>query len=172
MSSWIRQLNENDRLLFRQLERIFAEYPPSVTKAVTNPLSGMQRKAEFARFAPNVPQIVAELNREMKFFRLKAEEHQAKRLTQEMEADQGKAPLNPRHLAYWINRDPANMPDPLPVRTMWRKSGFRLLSEIAADCGVTQEQIDAMPNIKQSTGPPSSPLMTAADYDEAKKNWG
>lgn len=168
MSAWPRQPTDADIVFARSLEKIFAEYPPSVTKAVTDPMTGMQRNSDYERFPPTVPQIVRELNREMEIFRRKALQHQAKRLTDERQAEEGKAPLNPQKLAYWVNRDPATMPDPVPSRfgSQRRRPTFRPVSEIVAEWEEERQKA------KQSTGPPpQSSFMTSEDEDELRK-WG
>jgi len=137
MSSWPRPPNDSDAFMLRQLEAIFAEYPPSVTRAVTSPLTGMQRRAEYERFPPSVPQIVKELNREMEVFRRNAERAQAKRLRIEQEQIE-KPPLNLEKYPEFFG----------PKRD--QRKGFRTLDQIAKDCGVTQEQIDAIPNARRS----------------------
>lgn len=150
LSNWIQFPSENDRLFFRQLETIFAGYPPSVTAAVTSPLTGMQRDPKYQGKRPDTPQIVAELNREMRIFNENAARQQVKRITREQEERGERPPLDPIRLAYWFNKDPAAPVDPVPPLTAprRRREGFRPLSELMTEYGVTQEQINAIPSRK------------------------
>lgn len=124
------------------MEIIFSGYPPSVTASVTDPLTGMQRNPKYQGKRPDTPQIVAELNREMRIFNENAARAQTKRITREREARGERPPLSENALAY-LRRDRSATADAVTgIAPRQRKPGFRPLSELMAEYGVTQEQID------------------------------
>ena len=136
MAGWPRQPTDADTLFARSLERIFAEYPPSVTKAISDPLTGMQRSAAYEKFPPTIPQIVKELNREMEIFRRNAMKHQARRI----EAEQPeKPPLDLEKYPEFFGRKTALAPG---------ADSFHPLPRIPFACGDTAEQLRASPALE------------------------
>jgi len=143
LSGYRREDYNNSELFIRQLCQIFGEYPPSVIMAVTSPMTGIQRSKDFP---PVISEIVKALEREMALFQRNAMCERAKRLARE-----GDSPTQiDRGSRMTMTELRAKYPDLLGVDRSkpeeLRQSGFRSLSEIAKEAGVSAEQIAAIPN--------------------------
>lgn len=158
LSGYPRDDYTNSDLFIRQLEQIFMEYPPSVIKAVTSPGTGIQR---YLKFRPTIAEIVEALDREMEVFKRKSLEHRLQRIAQQEPEINRSNRLALEELLerteagrYWAQRFAKDRAIPAWVRP---------INEIMREGGVTQDQLDKIPNAKQSTGPPASDLMTSED---------
>jgi len=135
LSGYRRQDYNNSQLFIRQLEQIFAEYPESVIKAVTSPLTGIQRHVNYP---PVIAEIVKALEAEMRIFRHTASIEKGKRIGREENVDRSNRPT--------MDEMREKYPDLLGKKiTEKTQAGFRSLAEIAMECGVSQEQLDAIP---------------------------
>ena len=145
MASWHRRPSEESELFLRNLEYLFGCYPPSVTAAVTSPITGIQTRPEFLEFMPSHGHIKRALDHEKEIFDRSALRERAKRISRaspDTAPDALKRPLDLEKYADLIGpgaRSRARHGNARP-------SGFRSLADIAQECGVTKEQIDAMPN--------------------------
>ena len=162
LSGYPRDDYTNSELFIRQLEQIFAEYPPSVIKAVTAPTTGIQR---YLKFRPTIAEIVVALDREMEAFKHKALDHRQHRIArQEPEID--------RNMRLGLEELLARTEAGRMFAERFARKGrampawVRPINEIMRETGVAQEQLDKMPNSKQSTGPPSNTLMKPGDEED------
>jgi hypothetical protein len=141
MASWHMREREEHKIFVRSLEILFATYPPSVTAAVTSPLTGIQCREEFLKFPPTHAQIRKELEREMEIFRRNAVRHQVLRVAKEEPLSTNRPTMDELRAKYpdLLSKDRGD-------RISERRQTFRSLSEIAKECGVSPDQIAALPN--------------------------
>jgi hypothetical protein len=123
----------------RAIVAVLMRYPEEVVVSVTEPATGLPSRL---KWLPSIAEIVDACDARMEPIlrrceRERLDEERRRALCAPMQPKQTKEELAAKYPGLFPKKDaPAGQ----------RASGFRTLAEIAAEAGVTQEQIAALPN--------------------------
>lgn len=155
MGAYRRADYEQPNVFHRTAVAVLSEFPDTVIEKVTDPTIGIQTSAAFP---PSIAEIKARaINCERSLRNIEMGKARERAATKAANAPKDKpvdrsarpsyAELQQKH-SYWLGPDRVQRLRETDAPWVKRKPAFRSLAEIAAECGVSQEQIDAMPDAK------------------------
>jgi hypothetical protein len=162
MGAYNRSDFEHADIYARTCVAVLRQYPDMVVESITDPATGIQTKAAYP---PKVAELRAACERSYTSF-LAIKKHQMRKetaaeraaLAEKEYVDRSRRPSMEemrKKYPYWLGSqcgERLKAADDKAQGTVRHRLAFRSLAEIAAECGVTAEQIAAMPDARPRQG--------------------